>query len=169
MRKGRVHLAAAIIGFLAAMPLSPSGAASGDGISIDIPVALKQAKVVFNLDHLAFEGDQPTGLSFLRLMVERFRQDRTDGQIVAIFHGAAGYMALDDSAYDRVRNWRGGNPYKEQIAALIREGVDVEECGQTMLDNGWVNADLLPGVKVNGGAVSRIVGLVQEGYVQIQP
>ncbi len=38
-----------------------------------------------------------------------------------------------------------------------------------MLDNHWGNADLLPGVKVDGGAIGRIVQLVQQGYVQIQP
>ena len=34
---------------------------------------------------------------------------------------------------------------------------------------GWVNADLLPGVKVDTGANLRIVQLVQDGYVQLQP
>jgi intracellular sulfur oxidation DsrE/DsrF family protein len=38
-----------------------------------------------------------------------------------------------------------------------------------MKTRGWVNEDLLPGVKVNTGAVSRLIQLVQEGYVQIQP
>jgi len=33
----------------------------------------------------------------------------------------------------------------------------------------WSNEDLLPGVKVNGGAVLRVIQLVQQGYVQIQP
>jgi hypothetical protein len=38
-----------------------------------------------------------------------------------------------------------------------------------MRDMGWTNADLLPGTKVNTGANFRIVELVQEGFVQIQP
>jgi hypothetical protein len=33
----------------------------------------------------------------------------------------------------------------------------------------WGNADLLPGIKVNTGAVGRLIQLVQDGYVQIQP
>lgn len=140
-----------------------------DSITIDIPVALDNAKVVFNLDHLAFEGDEPTGLSFLRVMTERFKADGTKADIVAIFHGAAGYMALNDAKYDAVRNWSGGNPYAKQIAALMEAGVHFEECGQTMHDMKWTNADLLPGIKVNSGANFRIVQLVQDGYVQIQP
>ena len=39
----------------------------------------------------------------------------------------------------------------------------------TMADNGWVNADMLPGVKINTGANFRVVQLVQQGFVQIQP
>ena len=139
------------------------------GITIDVPVKLESAKVVFNLDHLAFEGDEPTGLAFLRVMTEKFRADGTKAEIIAIFHGAASYMALNDAAYDRVRKWSGGNPYAAQIAQLMEAGVRFEECGQTMRDMKWVNADLLPGIAVNAGANFRIVELVQQGYVQIQP
>ena len=152
-----------------AMAALVNGPARADGLTIDVPVVLDTAKVVFNLDHLAFEGDEPIGIEFMQLMVEKVAADGTDAKLVAIFHGAAGYMLLDDAAYDRVRNWRGGNPYKDQIAALMAKGVDIEECGQTMREKGWVNADLLPGAKVNSGANFRIVQLVQEGYVQIQP
>ena len=158
---------------LAAMCLSLSpavaDAADGDGIRIDVPVVLDEARVVFNLDHLAFEGDEPTGLAFLRVMTERFKAEGTRSRIVAIFHGAAGYMLLNDEAYNRVRNWGSGNPYKDQIARLIRDGVEVEECGQTMRDKHWRNVDLLDDVKVNSGANFRIIQLVKDGFVQIQP
>jgi intracellular sulfur oxidation DsrE/DsrF family protein len=164
-----IMLICAAISMQAATPASATGSADTNGIKIEIPVILNDAKVVFNLDHPAFEGDEPTGLNFMRLMIARFRADHTNWQIVAIFHGDIGYMVLDDEAYDRVRTWSRGNPYKDQVAALMASGVQIEECGQTMLDNHWRNADLLPGVKVNGGAIGRIVQLVQQGYVQIQP
>jgi uncharacterized protein len=146
-----------------------SSRANDAGITIDVPVKLATAKIVFNLDHLAFEGDQPTGIQFLKVMTEKFRADGTKAEIVAILHGAAGYLALNDAAYARVRNWPAGNPYKAEIAALMEAGVAFEECGQTMRDLHWTNADLLPGIKVNSGANFRIVELVQAGYVQIQP
>ena len=164
-----VMLIAAALGCQAARPAS-AAAADANGIEIDVPVVLKDAKVVFNLDHPAFEGDEPTGLNFMRLMLARFRADHTSAQIVAIFHGDIGYMLLGDDAYNRVRGSSHGNPYKDQIAALMAEGVQIEECAETMRDNHWRNADLLPGVKVDTGAIIRIVQLVQqEGYVQIQP
>ena len=39
----------------------------------------------------------------------------------------------------------------------------------TMKANKWGNENLLPGVKVNSGALGRIVQLEQEGYVMLQP
>jgi uncharacterized protein len=165
-----IMLIGAAISLQAATPASAAGSADANGIQIEVPVILKDAKVVFNLDHPAFEGDEPTGLNFMRLMLARFRADHTSAQIVAVFHGDIGYMLLDDDAYNRVRNWSRGNPYKDQIVALMADGVQIEECGETMLANHWRNADLLPGVKADTGAIIRIVQLVQqEGYVQIQP
>ena len=141
----------------------------GQQLRIDVPVVLKEAKIVLNLDHQAFEGDEPKGLRLLGDMIASFKRNQTKARIVAIFHGDSGYMLLDDAAYDRFRNWRGGNPYKQQIAALMREGVEIEECGYTMAVRGWSNAELLPDVKVNTGAAFRIVQLVQEGFVQLEP
>jgi intracellular sulfur oxidation DsrE/DsrF family protein len=164
----RAALAAVAVAFAAALP-ARAQQPPDDGIRIDIPVVLKQAKIVLNLDHPAFEGDEPTGLQFLRIMTQRFAADATQASLVAIFHGDAGYMGLDDAAYDRVRHWQGGNPYKAQIAALQQAGVQFEECAETMRLNHWRNADLLPGIKTNTGANFRLVQLVQEGYVAIQP
>jgi intracellular sulfur oxidation DsrE/DsrF family protein len=163
------NLVLAFVLLLAATAQPFAAEAPSGGITIDIPVKLTEAKVVLNLDHPAFEGDEPTGLQFLKVLTERFHADGTKAELVAIFHGAAGYMLLDDPAYDRVRNWRGGNPYKEQILALMKAGVDFEECGQTMKVRGWTNTDLIVGARVNTGANFRIVELVQDGYVQIQP
>ncbi len=159
-----------LIGLIATGPAIGARAATDEkGPRIDVPVMLKDAKVVFNLDHLAFAGDQPIGLDFLHVMTERFRAEGTNARIVAIFHGPNGYMLLQDAAYNRVRNWQHGNPYKDQIAALLQAGVQFEECGETMKVNHWRNDELLPGVKVDTGANFRIVELVQQGYVQIQP
>lgn len=138
-------------------------------LTIDVPVKLERADVVFNMDHLAFEGDNPTGLNFMHLMAGYFEQWKTQGSIIAIFHGEAGYMMLDDARYNAVRHTPRGNPYKPMILALMARGVRFEECAETAKTNAWVNADFLPGVKVTTAANLRIVQLVQQGYVSIQP
>ena len=138
-------------------------------IKIDVPVVLKQAKVVFNMDHIASQGDMPVGLRYMDLMSKRFKDNKTEGSIVAVFHGLAGYMTLNDESYNQHRKVTTGNPYKTLVANLLAEGVQIEECAVTMKANSWSNKDLLPGVKVNTGAVARLVQLSQDGYTAIQP
>ena len=78
-------------------------------------------------------------------------------------------MTLNDEAYNVYRKVTTGNPYKELIVELIKQGAQIEECAVSMQNHRWGNEDLLPGVKVNNGAVVRLIQLVQKGYVQIQP
>ncbi|WP_083992071.1 DsrE family protein [Bradyrhizobium embrapense] len=170
-RWSRIRSAAAALA-LAWLTLSPASADEREGnggLKIDIPANIKEAKIVLNVSHPAFEGDEPAALSFLRVMTAHFQKDGVKAHIVAVFHGASGYMVLNDAVYGRVRNWPDGNPYKKQIAELQALGVQFEECGKTMMDNHWVNSDMLPGVKINAGANFRVVELVQQGYVQLQP
>jgi intracellular sulfur oxidation DsrE/DsrF family protein len=138
-------------------------------IRVDIPVVLKKVNVVFNMDHLAFDGDMPVGIKYMHLLANRFKELGTEGRIIGIFHADAAYMNLNDKAYNAYRKVSFGNPYKDLIAMLMKQGVQIEECAVSMKAHGWGNEDLLPGVKVNTGAVGRIIQLVQEGYIQIQP
>jgi len=155
--------------FILAALAGPALAQQKPDLKIDIDVVLKDAKVVLNLDHLAYAGKEPFGLLYARIMQESFAANKTNWQVIAIFHGAAGYWALNDAAYNRVRKTKSGNPYAKQVAALQAGGVRFEVCGQTARDNKWVNADFLPGIAVNSGANFRIIQLVQDGFVQIQP
>jgi len=138
-------------------------------IHIDIPVTLKRANVVFNISNTDFSGEIPAGIKYLDLLASRFKEMRTQGRIIGIFHGQAAYLILNDKAYNAYRLDETGNPYKKIIITLMEQGVQIEACAVSMKNNGWVNEDLLPGVKVNAGAVGRIIELVQEGYIQIQP
>ena len=150
-------------------PALASEPPSAKPLQIDITVVLKDAKIVFNMNQLTFAGDQPVGLTHMKILTQRFKADRTTWQMIAVFHGAAGFMLLNDAAYNKVRRTERGNPYKDLIAELQREGIAFEECGQTAKTNNWTNADFLPGVKVNAGANLRLVELMQSGFTQLQP
>lgn len=143
--------------------------AAGGPIDVDVAVRLKSAKVVFNMDHRAFQGDLPVGIKYMAALTDRLKEQRAAAQIVAVFHGEAGYMVLDDAAYNAARKVDTGNPYKALLGGLIAKGVQVEMCVVTMKSNGWGRGDLLPGVKVNSGAIMRLIQLHQEGYVEIHP
>ena len=105
----------------------------------------------------------------MHLLINRFKKMETKGNIIGIFHGVAAYLALNDNAFNAYCNVITGNPYKGRIAELLKQGVQIEECSVSMKNHQWGNEDLLPGVKVNNGAVGRLIQLVQEGYIQIQP
>lgn len=144
-------------------------AAGAGQITIDVPVLLKQGNVVFNMDHVALAGDMPFGMKYMDLLNKKLKADKTPGKIIGVFHGPAAYMTLNDAAYNADRKVTTGNPYKGLIENLVASGVQIEECAVSMKGNGWTNKDLLPVVKVNSGAVGRLVELTQQGYAQIQP
>lgn len=152
-----------------AMAADAKPADAGGQITIDVPVTLKEAKVVFNMDHIALSGDMPIGMKYMDLLNKKMKKDKTPGKIIGIFHGPAAFMTLNDQAYNANRNVTTGNPYKSVIEGLVASGVQIEECAVSMKGNGWTNKDLLPVVKVNTGAIGRLIQLTQEGYVQIQP
>ena len=176
MRKSRV-LAVCLLALLFPGPGHDGNLRAGDStgstgehpIRVDIPVVLERADVVFNMDHLAFIGDLPVGMNHMRMLANRFKEMNTKGQIIGVFHGEAAYMMLNDRAYNAYRKVSTGNPYKTIVRDLLGQGIQIEECAVSMKNHLWGNEDLLPGVKVNSGAVSRLVQLVQTGFVQIEP
>jgi intracellular sulfur oxidation DsrE/DsrF family protein len=169
MKRSMIFAATLFCSGLAAIGPVHAADAPSTQLQIDVPVSMKASKVVFNMDHPTFAGDQSIGLMYMRLMKMNYASAKVPVDIIAVYHSMAGYILLNDEAYNKARKTTRGNPYKAEIAALQAQGVQFEECGQTARTNGWVNADLLPGVKVDTGATLRLVQLVQDGYVQLQP
>jgi intracellular sulfur oxidation DsrE/DsrF family protein len=145
-----------------------SAAAQGTpALHIDIPVKLDKANVVFDVGHLVLTGDMPFVLGDLNLLAGDYGDGGTQGEIIAIFHGDAAYLILNDDAYNANRHVQTGNSYGKLIAGLMKRGVQIELCGATAAANHWGNTDLLPGVKVNTDAMVRVIQLQQKGYTMI--
>ena len=144
-------------------------APKGTGLVIDNVVEPPAAKVVMNMDHDALSDKLPTGLYYMELILSHYGRTESGVQMVALFHDKGGYMILNDDAFNRFRHTGTGNPWKAKIADLQKAGVAFELCSFTAYNNGWVNADLLPGVKVDNDVLLRLISLSQQGYVQIQP
>jgi intracellular sulfur oxidation DsrE/DsrF family protein len=138
-----------------------------DPLHIDIPVQLDEVKVVFSVASLSFEGDMPAVLFHAGLVAEDVADWKATSQVVVVFHTNAGHVTLDDQAYNANRHIATGNPYKPVVADLMQKGVQVELCGATAKANGWGNAELVPGIKINRNAMARLTQLVQQGYVKI--
>ena len=136
-------------------------------LHIDIPVRLRELKIAFSVAALAFEGDLPASIFHLQLITKDVVNWNANSNIIAVFHTNAGHVTLNDDSYNTERMVATGNPYKQLVAELMKRGVLVELCGATATVHHWGNTDLLPDVKVNTDAMSRMSQLAQEGFVQI--
>jgi intracellular sulfur oxidation DsrE/DsrF family protein len=140
---------------------------SNNSLVIDIPVELQLVKSVHSIGNLQFEGDLPASLFHLQLITGDIAEWHAQSDVIAVFHTNAGHVTLNDDAYNASRNISTGNPYKNLVADLTKRGTKIELCGATARVNGWGNADLLPGVKINLDAMARTIQLVQQGFVKI--
>jgi intracellular sulfur oxidation DsrE/DsrF family protein len=136
-------------------------------LHIDIPVVLDQIKAVFSVASLSFEKDLPAALFHIGLIVNDVADWNAEADIVAVFHTNAGHVTLHDDAYNKERDITTGNPYKTLVTDLMKKGVRVELCGATAEAYGWINTDTIPGIKINTDAMSRLVQLVQQGFVKV--
>jgi len=142
-------------------------------LHIDVPVKLDKANVVVDIGHLVLVGDMPFFIGDMDLLASDLRDWNVKGQVIAVFHGDAAYLVLNDASYDANRRVqtghpvKTGNPYGKLIAGLMEQGIQIELCGATAAANHWVNKDLLPGVKVNTNAMVRVTELEQKGFTLI--
>ncbi|MBB6144462.1 intracellular sulfur oxidation DsrE/DsrF family protein [Silvibacterium bohemicum] len=136
-------------------------------LHIDIPVKLKDVKILFSVASLSFEGDLPAAAFHMGLIVKDAADSNASLKAIAVFHTNAGHVTLHDEAYNKDRNINTGNPYRKLVTDLMDKGVAVELCGATAAAHGWGNEDTIPGIKVNTDAMARVTELVQQGFVQI--
>jgi intracellular sulfur oxidation DsrE/DsrF family protein len=153
-------LVAANCGAARAQQLAP-------GLHVTVPTKLQSAHVVVDVGNLVLNGDLPFSLADIDLLASDLRQWNDRGGVIAIFHGDAAYLVLNDRAYNANRHVTTGNPYKSILDDMMTKGVQIELCGATAKGNGWVNTDLLAGVKVNLNAMVRVTQLEQHGYTMI--
>lgn len=167
-------LAALLAGsFFVGIGAAYAGDQNGPMVRIDIPVKLEKANVVFDVGNLVLNGDIPFALGDMAILADDLSQSNAKGEVIAVFHGNAAYLVLNDGAFDADRSKKTGhpssfgNPFKKLIAGLMERGFQIELCGATAIANHWANEDLLPGVKVNTDAMVRVTQLEQQGFTLI--
>lgn len=144
-----------------------TAAKAEESLQINLPVKIQKGNAVFNVGQVALLGTMPIALAHINILSNDFKAQNVKGEIIAIFHTEAGYIALNDNTYNEYRHVNTGNPYKELIVNLMNRGVQFELCGATAKAHRWVNTDLISGLKVNTDAMIRLTQLGQEGFVII--
>ena len=155
---------------------------TNDTICVDIPVALKKAKVVFNIDNSVAGGGVDgngniNGLKHMAMLGTMVKariaaglMEADDVSIIGVMHGgaigAAYYYASPTPQQIQQQKWI------EMIWGLKQAGVNIqlEVCGVTMRGQNKTRADLYVGsgngkIYINQGAVGRIIYLEQQKYV----
>jgi hypothetical protein len=108
--------------FAVAVNPGAAGAQVNQTLHIDVPVKLDKAKVVFDIGHLVLWGDAPFFIGDIHLLTSDISQWNIPGQVIAVFHGDAAYLVLNDEAYNTNRHVQTGNPYGKAIADLMKQG-----------------------------------------------
>lgn len=137
-----------------------------------IPVSIKKnIKAVYQIKDDDWKKGLGKGLLYIKKLVEAYDSmgiDPTDRLIHAVLHGSAGYWLLKDKPYNKIKGINTGNPNIKIIKDLVKNGVSIELCAQTMNNNGWEFEDILPEVKIVVGAYPRIIDLQMQGYAYIR-
>jgi hypothetical protein len=102
MSKTRSLAALLVAGFFICFGAAYSGdraeAQGNQPLHIDIPVKLEKANVVFDIGHLVLNGDMPFFLGDMDLLVTDLKDWNIKGEIIAVFHGDAAYLVLNDAS-----------------------------------------------------------------------
>jgi intracellular sulfur oxidation DsrE/DsrF family protein len=145
-----------------------------EGGTYDNPIALRVTdgvKVVYQVKTDAWKQGVAAGLHYvdkLSHFYDKMDIRSSNREIVAVFHGEAGYFLLEDAPYQQASGKPGGNPNKQIIQSLLDAGVRLELCKSTMQHHGWTDADVLPGVQIAAGAYPRIIDLQLRGFAYIR-
>ena len=105
-------------------------AQSDQALHIDVPVKLEKANVVFDIGHLVLNGDMPFFLGDMDLLASDLSNWNVKGEIIAVFHGDAAYLVLNDASYDANRRVQTGHPIQNR-ESLRKAHRRVDEAGHT--------------------------------------
>ena len=73
-------------------------AQSDQALHIDIPVKLEKANVVLDIGHMVLNGDMPFFLGDMDLLATDLKDWNVKGEVIAVFHGDAAYILLNDES-----------------------------------------------------------------------
>jgi intracellular sulfur oxidation DsrE/DsrF family protein len=136
-----------------------------------IPIQVREnLRIVYQVtDDLAHEG-MNKGLFYARKLLNTYEKQGIAADQVhlhLVYHGTGIAALVNDAARKRLGT-DAANPNGEILAELIKRGVQVELCENTMQQKGVKPSELLPGVKVVVGAFPRLIDLQLQGFAYIK-
>jgi len=136
-----------------------------------IPIQVRDnLRIVYQVtDDMAYEGVNK-GLFYARKLIDTYEAQGIPAAQVhlhLVYHGTGIAAVVGDAARQRL-GAAPANPNGSILAELVRRGVQVELCENTMRQKGVRPSELLPGVQLVVGAFPRLVDLQLQGYAYIK-
>lgn len=158
-----------LLSLLAALPATASETPAPPE---PIPLVVREnIRAVYQVSKDDWVGGVGKGLAYVKALLDTYDSQkipRDQVHLIVVVHGEAGYWLLKDEQYRNFANVTDQNPNTAIIGELLQRGVEIDMCRQTMEKHGWLDDELLPGIRVVYGAYSRLIDLQLQGYAYIR-
>lgn len=136
-----------------------------------IPIQVREnLRIVYQVtDDIAHDGVNK-GLFYARKLINTYEKQGIAAHQVhlhLVYHGTGIAAVVNDAARKRLGT-DAANPNGEILEELIKRGVHVELCENTMQQKGVKPTELMPGVKLVVGAFPRLIDLQLQGFAYIK-
>lgn len=136
-----------------------------------IPIQVREnLRIVYQVtDDVAHDGVNK-GLFYARKLINTYEKQGIAADQVhlhLVYHGTGIAAVVNDAARKRL-GMDAPNPNGDILAELIRRGVQIELCENTMQQKGVKPSELMPGVKLVVGAFPRLIDLQLQGFAYIK-
>lgn len=136
-----------------------------------IPIQVREnLRIVYQVtDDVAHEGVNK-GLFYARKLINTYEKQGIAADQVhlhLVYHGTGIAAVVNDAARKRL-GVEAANPNGGILAEIIKRGVQVELCENTMQQKGVKPTELMPGVKLVVGAFPRLIDLQLQGFAYIK-
>ena len=137
-----------------------------------IPLQVREnLRIVYQVtDDLQHEGVN-RGLFYARKLINTYAQHGIAPEQVKlhlVYHGTGINAVVNAEARRRLKAEEAENPNGGILAELVRRGVQIELCENTMQQKCVAATELMPGVKLVVGAFPRLIDLQLQGYAYIK-
>ena len=137
-----------------------------------IPLHVREnIRVVYQISDDAVHEGVNKGLFYARKLIRTYEKqaiatDQVDLHLV--YHSSAIAALVNVEARKRLGIDSPENPNTVILEEILKSGVQIEICEDTMRQRGITAAELLPGVKMVVGAFPRLIDLQLQGFAYIK-
>lgn len=136
-----------------------------------IPIQVREnLRIVYQVtDDTPHEGVNK-GLFYARKLINTYQKQGIAPEQVhlhLVYHGTGIAAVVNEEARKRL-GAEASNPNGEILAELVKRGVQVELCENTMQQKSVKPSELMPGIKLVVGAFPRLIDLQLQGFAYIK-